>query len=117
MSDDTLEYTVRRHVDGQTVTATVIGEWGALSDGSLPAQLHALLEEGFRNIIIDATRLAFCDSSCLGALVGLHQATAARGGSLQVAATPYAVRRPMALTGLDQVIQITDSADESARSR
>lgn len=110
MSSESLAYTIRRHSDGQTVTAALVGEWDSLSDGTLTAQLHTLLEdEGFRNIIVDATRLSFLDSSRLGALVALHQATAQRGGWLRVASPPRAVRRPIALTGLDQIIMLTDS--------
>ncbi|SHN19902.1 STAS domain-containing protein [Cryptosporangium aurantiacum] len=101
-------HSVRRHSDGETVTATLTGDWDALVDGSLVAELDAVLDEGYRNIIIDAAALTFCDSSCLGQLVGLHRRTGERGGWLRVVAPPFAVRRPMELTGLDQVIEITD---------
>ncbi|MFG1928903.1 STAS domain-containing protein [Cryptosporangium sp. NPDC048952] len=102
-------YSVRRHPDGETVTATLIGEWDAVSDGSLVDAVNAILdEEGYHNVIIDAAALTFCDSSCLGQLVGLHRRTGDRQGWLRVVAPPFAVRRPMELTGLDQVIQITE---------
>ncbi|MFG1924675.1 STAS domain-containing protein [Cryptosporangium sp. NPDC048952] len=101
-------HSIRRHPDGQTVTATLTGEWDVLADGSLVSELNALLDEGYRNVIVDAAALTFCDSSCLGQLVGLHRRTAERGGWLRVVAPPFAVRRPIELTGLDQVLEITD---------
>jgi anti-anti-sigma factor len=110
MSGSMLEYTIRQHADNQTVTATLTGEWDLQSDKALITELHGLIErDGIRNVIIDATGLTFCDSSCLGAFVSLHQASTARGGWLRVAAPPDTVRRPLVLTGLDQVFDVTDS--------
>ena len=103
-----LTQTIRRHADGQTVTATVAGDWDGASDGALIEYLHGLLDDGVRNIVVDAEQLTFCDSTCLGALVGLHQATMERGGWLRVVAPPPAVRRPMILTGLDRVLHLEE---------
>ncbi|MFG1928939.1 STAS domain-containing protein [Cryptosporangium sp. NPDC048952] len=90
------------------MTATLTGEWDVLADGSLVAELNALLDEGYRNVIIDAAALTFCDSACLGHLVGLHRRSAERGGWLRVVGPALAVRRPIELTGLDQVLEVRD---------
>jgi len=108
MTENGLKHAIRRHADGQTVTATVAGDWDGLADGALVEHLRGLLDDGVRNIVVDAEQLTFVDSTCLGALVGLHQATAERGGWLRVVAPPAAVRRPMILTGLDRVIRIDE---------
>jgi anti-sigma B factor antagonist len=113
MAGKMLDHTVRRHADGQTVTATVVGEWDSLADGTLIDELRALLDQGYRNIIVDAEQLSFCDSTALGALVGLHQQTVARGGWLRVAAPNTGVRRPIKLSGLDRVFDVYDSSAEA----
>ena len=110
MVTQTLEYTVRRHADGRTVIATVTGDWDSLSDGALVRKLHGILDEGYRNIVVDAVALAFCDSAGLGALVELYHHTSSNGGWLRVVAPSAAVRRPIELTGLDQLFQVRASA-------
>ena len=114
MTRNAFTHAVRQHADGLTVTATVSGDWDMLSDGGLVEQLRRLLDEGVRYIVIDAAQLDFCDSTRLGALVGLHQATAERGGWLRIVAPTYAVRRPLELTGLDQVIDIRDADEQDS---
>ncbi|TQS39653.1 STAS domain-containing protein [Cryptosporangium phraense] len=107
MTEDSLTHDVHRHPDGQTVTATVAGDWTALADEALLAELHDALDEGYRNVIVDAAALTFVDSTSLGRLVGLHQEAVERGGWLRVVSPPNVVRRPMTLTGLDQVFEVT----------
>lgn len=74
-------------------------------------RLLLLVDEGVRYIVIDATQLGMVDSTGLGALVRLHQATTERGGWLRVVAPGKAVRRPLELTGLDQVIDVRDTTE------
>jgi anti-sigma B factor antagonist len=112
MTAQTFDHAVRRHADGQTVTAVVSGEWDGFSDDSLITELQNALEEGYRYIVVDGTQLSFCDSTRLGALVGLHKLTQERNGWLRIVAPNYAVRRPMTLTGLDQVLDVYDSRSD-----
>jgi anti-sigma B factor antagonist len=114
MDDELLCRVVHRHGDGQTITASVAGEWDATTDGSLVRELRPVLAEGYRNIILDARAVSFCDSVCVGAFVQLQKLTTEFGGWLRVVAPNYAVRRPMEIAGLDQVIEVYGSMAEAS---
>ncbi|MFI5952734.1 STAS domain-containing protein [Cryptosporangium sp. NPDC051539] len=111
MTEDSLTHDVHRHSDGQTVTAKVAGDWTALADETLLDELHTALDDGYRNVIVDAAALTFVDSTSLGRLVGLHQQAVERGGWLRVVAPPNAVRRPMTLTGLDRIFEVSPEGE------
>jgi anti-sigma B factor antagonist len=57
-------------------------------------------------LVIDAEHLDFVDSSVLGVLVGVVRDVRDRGGDLRVAACSRAVARLLAITGIDQIIDV-----------
>jgi anti-sigma B factor antagonist len=113
MAEETLDRTIRRHPDGRTVTATVTGEWDSWTDGTLIEELRRVLDEGYRNVILDATAVSFCDSVCVGALVGIYQLTTGRDGWLRIVAPNFAVRRPVELTALDQILDLYPTLEQA----
>ncbi|MGW3991647.1 STAS domain-containing protein [Streptomyces sp. NPDC004830] len=75
---------------------------------------QVLTDPGLSVIVVDCTRLEFCDSSGIGCLVRVYQLLAARGGELRLAAVPVSVARVLELTGLDQAIPLHATLDEAA---
>ncbi|MHA6757339.1 STAS domain-containing protein [Streptacidiphilus sp. PAMC 29251] len=64
-------------------------------------------------MVVDCTAMTFCDSSGIGCLIGIYQQLSARGGALRLAAVPASVARLFALTGLNQVMAVHDTAREA----
>ncbi|MFD3557573.1 STAS domain-containing protein [Streptomyces goshikiensis] len=82
-------------------------------------QLHEAGEEelargrGAGTVVGDCTRLTFCDSSGIGALLRLFHQLAAQGRVLRLAALPPSVARLFSVTGLDQVFSVYADADQA----
>jgi len=76
----------------------------------------ALLEasaDGPVTLVVDMTRTLFCDSAGLHALVGAHRRALAEDGAVVLAVSTEAVRRILALTGLDTAIPVFASLAEA----
>lgn len=113
MADEILFADVRRHPDGRTATVVVGGEWDITTDGNLVDRLGPLIEDGYSRLILDARRVSFCDSVCVGALARLHQLTTGHGGWLRLVAAGPAVTRTVELAGLNQVITVYPNPAEA----
>ena len=78
--------------------------------------LAALLEssgQGHGRLVIDMSRTQFCDTAGLHALVAAHKRALAQGGEVRLVISTAAVKRILALTGLDQVIPNFTSMQEA----
>ncbi|HEU5388430.1 MAG TPA: STAS domain-containing protein [Streptosporangiaceae bacterium] len=64
-------------------------------------------------LVVDMSRTAFCDTAGIHALVGAHKRAHAERGELRLVVTTPAVRRILALTGLDQVIPHFGSREDA----
>ncbi|MFI6602960.1 STAS domain-containing protein [Nonomuraea sp. NPDC050536] len=76
---------------------------GDLDKVSAPAFrtcLAGLAEEGCVEVVVDAARLAFCDSSGLWVLVEHQRALSGLGGSLQLTGVQGVLLRVLDVTGL-----------------
>ncbi|WP_093703127.1 STAS domain-containing protein [Streptomyces sp. 2131.1] len=63
-------------------------------------------------VVVDCSRLTYCDSTGISALLKLHSQLSARGGVLCLSAVPAFLDRLFALTGLNQVFCLkTDTED------
>jgi anti-anti-sigma factor len=102
---------------GSTARACVLTLRGALDHDSAVQMDEAagqVFAEGRHGLlVVDCTRLEFCDSSGIGCLVRMYQHLAARGGVLRLAAVPASVARVLALTGLDRAIAVHATLDEA----
>jgi anti-sigma B factor antagonist len=66
-------------------------------------------------LVLDLSRVTFCDSTGLAVLVGFHKRLAASGGSLELYAPVPRVRHLLAITGLDRVFTVrAENADDGA---
>jgi len=105
---DALDITIRR--ERGVVIAAVAGD----VDISTVARLRECLFEladGGGTLIVDLNRVAFIDSSGLGALVGAARRAAAHGGSLHAVCARPQTRKLLWLTGVDRRIPLAATVD------
>nr|WP_269324005.1 STAS domain-containing protein [Streptosporangium roseum] len=58
------------------------------------------------HLVLDLSPMTFCDSSGLSRIITVFHQCRERGVNLLLAAPPPSLRRILALTGLDRVLQI-----------
>ena len=86
-------------------TATLVSVRGDLDIKTAPDLCARLLRHRGQQLVVDLSKLAFCDSCGLRALVGEARETRICGGSLSVVAPEGGpVRRLLDLTGLTAVL-------------
>ncbi|GAA1545095.1 hypothetical protein GCM10009730_62710 [Streptomyces albidochromogenes] len=69
------------------------------------------IASGHPDLIADLTGVTFCDSSGLGALVGIWRCAKDASGSLALAAVPDRLGRLLSTTGMDTLLPAYPSAD------
>ncbi|MGE5287256.1 MAG: STAS domain-containing protein [Micromonosporaceae bacterium] len=85
---------------------------GGYSDLSTRDQLRDVLNaaaKGTSHLVVDMSRLGFMDSTGLGVLVDVHKRLSGRGGKLALAAPQPIVAKVLAISGLDQVLDLYPS--------
>ncbi|WP_017622846.1 STAS domain-containing protein [Nocardiopsis chromatogenes] len=104
---------VRR--DGDAVVVAPEGDMDAVTSPALAEVLDGLLTAGEppRGIVIDFSKVSFCDSRCIGVLVQSYRQARDRGIGLAVAAPQRTVHRLFVIAGIDQVITIEDDPDDA----
>jgi len=105
---DALDITIRR--ERGVVIAAVAGDVDISSVARLRECLFELADGG-GTLIVDLNRVAFIDSSGLGALVGVARRAAAHGGSLHAVCARPQTRRLLWLTGVDRRIPLAATVD------
>jgi anti-anti-sigma factor len=85
--------------DGITI-AEVAGELDIASAPALREQLLSLLRPGSNRLVIDLSKVSFCDASGLAVLVSTGRRARLLGGFLRLAAVSPEVERVLRITGL-----------------
>ena len=98
-----LDLDVRQHGDGRAEVA-VGGEIDFATHRSLLGALAEQIEQGRSRIVLDLSRVTFCDSTGLGVLVQVRQRVVEVGGWLRLAGPTEPVRRALEITNLDRLI-------------
>ena len=62
--------------------------------------------DGRRRVVLDLTGLKFCDAGGVRALLRAHRSVGAQGGQLVVRGVSGQPRRVLAITGVDQVLDL-----------
>jgi len=75
--------------------------------------VHAEIDEGHRNFVVDLGEVEFIDSSGLGTLVRMLRAAEEAGGGLCLARPTARVRGVLEATLLDSVLRSHDDVDEA----
>lgn len=110
------------HVSARTedriTIAELAGELDIASAPDLRERLLALLRPTSGRLIIDLSRVSFCDTSGLAVLIGTSRRATLLGGFLRLAAVPPEVSQVLRSSGLDRYLATfpTVSAAASAAS-
>ncbi len=88
--------------EDRVTIAELAGELDIASVPELREQLLVLLRPASGRLIIDLSRVTFCDASGLAVLVGTGRRARLLGGFLRLAAVPPEVSRMLRSTGLDR---------------
>lgn len=117
-----MDVTVAHRPGDQVTVLTLSGELGTDTAGELQLALADLLRQGETRIVVDVSRLTFCDSIGLSAFVVAHQACKTAGGFVRLAEPSEFLLRVLAIVGLLDRVPVYDTllgacaGDESQRS-
>ncbi|WMX46699.1 STAS domain-containing protein [Streptomyces roseicoloratus] len=107
----------RFRVEVRTVGASEllapVGELDHHTAELLRAPLDRALDEGRTRVVLDCSRLEFCDSTGLNVLLGARLRADAAGGGIHLAAMRPPVARVFEITGADSVFTLHDSLDSA----
>ncbi len=100
---------------------TVIALEGNLMGGpdasTLNSQLHALLGQGQKHVVLDLSGVGFINSSGLGLLIGSVNAMQSAGGSLKVAGASEKIRGIIKITKLERLFDMYSTVEEALAAK
>lgn len=100
-------------VDGITI-AELTGELDIASAPTLREQLLSLLRPGTSRLVIDLSKVSFCDASGLAVLVSTARRARLLGGFLRLAAVSPQTGRVLHITGLQRNLAIFPTVQAAA---
>jgi anti-sigma B factor antagonist len=106
LSSDTL-------VDGADAVVSLEGEVDLYTAPELKQELHRLVGEGAKRIVIDMTATTFIDSTTLGVLLSVVKRVRPEGGVVVLVCPDRNVKRIFEITLLDRVFTIVDTRPEA----
>ena len=89
---------------GQAAVATLPVEIDIANAGQVREDLLTVLNRGPDLLIVDMTGTTFCDSAGVNALVRAYKRADACGARMRLVVSAPAVRRVLAVTGVDRLI-------------
>lgn len=93
---------------------TVINPEGDLDAHTFEHFRAELLQTGEGDVVVDLREVTFIDSMALGAIVQASKRASARGSTLTVVATDTHIRKVIEVTGLGQVLRLSQTLPESS---
>lgn len=99
-----------RKTDGSIVVA-VSGELDVFTAPDFETALQELISAGDTNLVLDLTDVDFLDSTGLGVMVKALKWAREGGGSLRVVATHERIVKVFRITGLDDVMALSDRVE------
>ncbi|WP_031047012.1 STAS domain-containing protein [Streptomyces sp. NRRL F-5650] len=104
--------------EGPSAVVTPAGELDHHTAELLREPLEDCLAKGFNRLVVDCSRLEFCDSTGLNVLLGARLKAEAAGGGVHLVAMQPVVARVFEITGAEAVFTLHDTlaaalADES----
>ena len=91
---------------GGVTVAELAGELDLASAPALREQLLRLLRPGSSRLVLDLSRVSFCDASGLAVLVGADRQARLLGGFLRLAAVSPQTARVLDITGLGRHLPV-----------
>ena len=87
-----------------------------VGDVAMREAVHAALDRGSRNLLINMSKVSTIDSSGIGELVSTYTSVKNRGGKLKLLHLPAKVSDILQITQLISVFETYDDEDEAVRS-
>ncbi len=90
----------------------IVFVWGEVDCATAPRlakTLAEMTEQGRLNLVVDLSGVYFMDSTGLAVLAVAHKRLQQAGGGLVLAGPTPSVRRSLEITGLDQMMLVTDT--------
>ncbi|WP_367128486.1 STAS domain-containing protein [Saccharothrix sp. HUAS TT1] len=89
----------------ERIVLDVVGEIDYTTAPGMYDDVLALTGDG-RHLVLDFTRVGFCDSSGVSAMLGVWRRLHGEGGTLTVTEAPPHLARAMRLLGMDRLITV-----------
>ncbi|MDQ0813031.1 anti-anti-sigma factor [Streptomyces sp. B3I7] len=102
--------------EGTSAVVTPAGELDHHTADLLREPLDDCLEKGFSRLVVDCSRLEFCDSTGLNVLLGARLKAEAAGGEVHLVGMQPVVARVFEITGADSVFVLHDTLDQALAS-
>lgn len=99
-----------RHV-GISAVVTPEGELDHHTSDLLREPLERSVEDGYNRLVVDCSRLQFCDSTGLNVLLGARLNAEAAGGGVHLAGMLPVVARVFEITGASAVFTVHDDLE------
>ncbi|CAM5711211.1 STAS domain-containing protein [Streptomyces fumanus] len=103
--------------DGTLAVIALSGEFDIAAAPAVRARALELIADGHPDLIADLSGVTFCDSSGLGALIGIWRCAKDADGSLTLAAIPDRLGRLLSVTGMDTFLPDHPSAEAALAAR
>ncbi|WP_326689949.1 MULTISPECIES: STAS domain-containing protein [unclassified Streptomyces] len=103
-----------RHV-GNSAVVTPEGELDHHTADLLREPLEQSVEDGYSRLVVDCSRLQFCDSTGLNVLLGARLKAEAEGGGVHLAGMLPVVARVFEITGANAVFTVHDDLEAALR--
>lgn len=109
--------TMTRYRCDDRVTIFLEGEIDLATAPAVGTAVQGCVSRGVRNIVVDLTRLTFCDASGLNAFLTASLYVGAIGGQLRLRGPTPAVRRVFDLTTADFLLDVPAARSSSSVAR
>ncbi|MEU2559362.1 STAS domain-containing protein [Streptomyces longispororuber] len=97
--------------EGSGAVVTPVGELDHHTADLLREPLEGCVDEGFSRLVVDCSRLEFCDSTGLNVLLGARLKAEAAGGAVHLAGMQPVVARVFEITGADAVFTVHETLE------
>jgi anti-anti-sigma factor len=104
---------VEVRTEGRSEVVMAAGELDHHTADVLRIPLDTALEQGRARLVIDCSRLEFCDSTGLNVLLGARLKADAAGGGVHLAGMLPVVARVFEITGAEAVFTLHDSVEDA----
>ena len=112
----TVETKVHQVPPGITVFSII----GRLNMGEaligVEAEIHKLIADGARKLVMDLSGLTHMDSSAIGMLMGTSGVIEDAGGKLRLAGATGSVAKSFKIVHLDQVVAVHDDVESACQA-
>ena len=98
---------------GGSAVVTPEGELDHHTAESLREPLERCVEEGYSRLVVDCSRLEFCDSTGLNVLLGARLKAEAAGGGVHLAGMLPVVARVFEITGATAVFTVHEDLESA----